>query len=149
MNPKVVAGIGIALLAFLSLPLVLSSKVTMAKYKEVEMGMSYEQVKGILGAGKTIDEAKPPDMKDLPPGMPKPDMKQAKRMLDSMGLTVYVWEKGDDKAISVMLRDGKVIGKTQVGLADQPSQEFDRNALPGMPGMPGPGGPMPGMPPMR
>lgn len=141
MEPKTIAVIAVVALVVLSLPLLVASKVSMSNYQEIKMGMTYEQVKDIMGSGKTLDEVDPPDMKDLPPGMPKPDPKQIRSMLDSMGLEVYVWEKGDDKAISVTLQGGKVIGKTQVGLAENPSQEFDRNALPDMPGMPG-------MPPM-
>lgn len=161
MDTKLIVAIAVGVVAVLALPLLLANTVTMANYENAQMDMSYEQVKDILGAGKTMDEIDPPKMKeeDLPPGVPMPSeaqIKQAqqamKRQFDAMGIDMYVWRRGEDKEISVILQDGKVVGKTQRGLAERPSHEFKGmgpGGLPGMPGgMPGPGMPMPGMPPM-
>lgn len=154
MEPKWVAMIGVAVVAVLALPLVLADKANMKNYEKVEMGMTYDEVKGILGSGKTIDEIDPPKPpKDLPPGMPKPTkeqmkqaMQQAKRMFDSMGMEVYIWQRGDEKQISVIMRNGKVAAKSQIGFADRPSFESVDGGAGGMPGFPGGAG-MPGSPP--
>lgn len=166
MSTKTVGIIAVVVVAVLLLPLVLGgNKVTMANYNKVEMGMTYAEVKKILGKGKSFEEKmkeegitmpqgmpqampdmsnmtlKMPDGLKLPEGMPQdfqmPNMNDMMEpMLKLMAMEVWIWEKDDDAGISIGFSDGRVAMKSQSGLAEAPSMEMD-----GMDGFP-----MPGMP---
>jgi hypothetical protein len=72
------------------------SKVTKSNYDKISDGMTTAQVEGILGKGQ-----------------------KASAGVSIAGLSVtgdvYQWKDGD-KSISVVFKDGKVVGKSQSGL---------------------------------
>ncbi len=168
MSTKTVGIIAAIVVAVLLLPLVLGgNKVTMKNYDKVQMGMTYAEVKKILGKGKSLEQKmkeegiampqgmpqempdmsnmtlKMPDGLKLPEGMPRnfqmPNMDEIMEpMRKLMAMEVYIWEKNDDEGISIGFSDGRVAMKSQSGLGEEPSMEME-----GMDGFPMPGMPTP------
>lgn len=72
----------------------MDSNATMAKYNQINTGMSYDQVKSILGDGQLTSEDKIADI-----------------VTD-----IYTWSNSDGSNMNVTIQGGKVDSKTQLNL---------------------------------
>lgn len=145
MDTKVLVTIGVVVVALLTLPLIMGSKVSMKNYNKIQMGMSYEQVKDILGKGMGREEmmekaekemkkmeGKEFTMEDMK-GFKMPQFKpedfakmDTEKMMEFMTTSEpYVWEGGGDKVIQVMFQNDRVVMKTQYGLADSMTMDME------------------------
>lgn len=75
-------------------PKVDNKKYSLDKFTQVQMGMTYDQVKGILGDGKEESSTGDGEFKTIS----------------------YIWKNSDGSNISVMLQGGKVTTKAQAFL---------------------------------
>lgn len=145
MDSKAITGIGVAVVVVLSLPLLLSSKVSMKNYNKIQMGMSYAQVKDILGKGMGREEVMKKVEKEMEkyegkememPSMDGVKMPQFKpedfarmdtqKMMEIMTTSEpYVWERGEDKGISVMFQNDRVVMKSQYGLENSMTMDME------------------------
>jgi hypothetical protein len=82
------------------------SKVTKENFEQIEIGMTLEEVEGILGPGKLVGDG---------------SLIAAQAGVDVGGISrpssavEYVWESGN-KSITVTFRQDKVAGKRSAGL---------------------------------
>lgn len=78
------------------------SGVTMDEYNQIENGMSYEQVTGILGSpGVQQSENQLPGVAGYMP---------------SITTVMYMWQNGDGSNMNVMFQNDKMVQKGQFGL---------------------------------
>jgi hypothetical protein len=85
------------------------NKVTKANYDKITVGMTLQEVEGILGQG-TKDEGGDGSGVAAQFGVHIPVPERGKSRVET-----YVWEKGN-RSIKVFILDGKVTNKGQEGL---------------------------------
>ncbi|APH16485.1 hypothetical protein NPD5_3664 [Clostridium sporogenes] len=70
-------------------------KVTYEKFCKIEIGSTYEEVKSILGEYKESKESE----------------------IDGIKVVIYTWYNDDNSNMDVIVKNNKVIGKSQAGLS--------------------------------
>lgn len=96
--------LSLALVACLALACC-EAKVTAANFDKVTNGMSYSQVKKILGSGKD-------DTSHAGTSISAPGIGQTSKSND----VIYVWEDDNGGKIVIVFQDDKVVQKTKTGL---------------------------------
>lgn len=77
-------------------------KVTMEKFNKIQTGMSYNEVKAVMGdAGELGAETTMPAV----PGV-----------MGALNNKIYMWKNSDGSNMNVQFQNDKVMGKAQAGL---------------------------------
>lgn len=76
------------------------SKVNYDNFLSIQMGMTYEEVKDILGEGK----------------------EESSNETNGIKIVMYSWRGNDSNDVSIMMRDDIVVNKDQAGLLDMDAQ---------------------------
>lgn len=82
-------------------PVVPSRRYTLAQYNSIQMGMSHSEAIQILGGPGDLATSR---RDEVGPGEAPVDT------------AIYTWQNSEDSYVDVMIQDGKVVQKKQVGL---------------------------------